>query len=219
MSKYDRYLKYFKSMLPRPSFRLEKGEGAVMVSAPHAVEQFRAGRRKYAEPYTGVLARFIHDEMNVPVIYKTKNCHDDANRDDKSPYRDAIADHVRANGIKYLIDLHQMSAERAEQIDLGTGNGKNIEKDPMLLGIVKTAFSDRGFAPLTVEAHFPAVHPNTVCASTARECGIACIQIEINTKLLSNVYRGCRFTDVLGALKEIIEKLNCRALNDQRKDK
>lgn len=211
MSKYDRYLRYFKSKLPRPSFKFVKGSGAVMISAPHAVEQRRAGRRKYAEPYTGVLARFLYDELHCPVIYKTRNCGDDANRDEKSPYRDAAEEYVKRNGIRYLIDLHQMSAERSERIDLGTGEGANIKSDPELLSIVRNEFESRGFSPVTVEAHFPAVHPNTVSASIARNCGIACIQIEINTKLLSNVYRDCRFTEVLETLKSIVEKLNERA--------
>jgi hypothetical protein len=213
MSKYDRYLRYFRSKLPRPSFKLIGGGGSVMVSAPHAVEQLRDGRRKYAEPYTGVLARFLHDSTGCPVIFKTKNIKDDANHDEHSPYRDAIAQYVRENAIAYLIDLHQMSAERALGIDLGTGHGENIKADPQLLEETVNAFKAWGFEDITVEKHFPAVYPNTVSAATARDCGIACIQIEFNTKLLSNLYRGCRFSDALAALEDLIKALNLRANN------
>ena len=208
MSKYARYLRYFRSKLPRPSFKLVKGYGKVMVSAPHAVEQLRNGRRKYAEPYTGVLARFLHDSTGCPVIFKTKNMKDDANHDETSPYRDALAQYVRENGIAYLIDLHQMSAERGLEIDLGTGYGENIAADPSLLDETINAFRERGFSEITVEKHFPAIYPNTVSAATARGCGIACIQIELNTKLLSNLYRGCRFKDVLSALEDLISALD-----------
>lgn len=207
MSKYERYLNYFKSKLPRPSFRLLYGSGSVIVSAPHAVEQLRNGRRKYAEPYTGVLARFIHDDTGCHAIFKTKNCRDDANHDEYSLYRETLAGYVREKGIKYLIDLHQMSAERAGEIDLGTGCGENIKADPTLLEETIAAFNELGFTDVTVEKHFPAIYPNTVSASIARECGIACIQIEMNTKLLSNVYRSCRFDKVLEAVELLISRL------------
>lgn len=208
MSKYDKYLKYFKSKLPRRSYVLQAGAGCVMVSAPHSAEQFRAGRIKYGEYQTGVLARFLHDETGCPVIFKTHNCHDDANHDEVSPYRDALAEYVRSNGVKYLIDIHQMSAERNELIEFGTGKGENISPDPAVVDKAAACFDKYGFSDICTDRHFPAVYPFTVSAVISRSCGICCLQIEINTKLVSHLYKDPKFNEVLSALAELISLLN-----------
>ncbi len=204
MNSYERYLKYFKSRLPRRSFAIEAGSGPVMISAPHSVEQTRAGRIKYGEYHTGVLARMLHDETGCHIIYKSHNKHDDANFDRTSPYRDALIDFVKQNGVRLVIDLHQMSAQRSELIEIGTGEGKNVAADPAAVDELIGCFQKRGFEKIVMDGNFPATYQNTVSASVSRECGIACIQIEFNTRLLSNEFRGCRYSDVLEALKEFI---------------
>lgn len=204
MNSYDRYLKFFKSRLLRRSFVIEKGAGAVMVSAPHSVEQTRAGRIKYGEYHTGVLARMLHDETDCPVIFKTHNKRDDANFDRTSPYRDALMKYVRENGVRLVIDLHQMSAQRSELVEIGTGEGKNVASDPYAVDELIECFHRHGFRDIELDGNFPATYPNTVSASVSRECGIACIQIELNTRLLSNEFRDCRFNEVFDAMKEFI---------------
>lgn len=208
MSKYDDYLLFFSSKLGRKNFVIRKGEGCVMVSAPHSAEQFRNGRKKYGEYLTGVLVNMIADDVGCPVIYKEKNCRDDANYDEKCRYKKALAKYVKRNGVRFLIDLHQMSPERDEMIDIGTGYGKNIEARPSFAEEIKACFEGAGFDRVTIDVPFASVHPFTVSSFISRECGIPCIQIEFNTRLLSKRYAECRYDDVLRALEGLIGRLN-----------
>ena len=211
MGAYENYLLFYSSKLGRKNFIIKKGEGCVMLSAPHAAEQTRNGRKKYGEYITGVIVNMLHDELGVPIICKEKNCGDDANRDEKCRYKNKLKKYVEKNGIKYLIDLHQMNPEREEYVDIGTGEGKNVAMDPSIADIAVEVFADKGIPNVFVDKPFCAVHPYTVSAFISRECGIPCLQIELNTRIVSKRYDDNRFEEVMAALKELINKLNGKA--------
>ena len=210
MTAYQKYLDYFQSGDIIESFLLERGDGTVMISAPHSVEQIRSGSPKYAEPQTGVLAKMLRDALNCPIICKTRNCGDDANYDEHSPYRDTLRDYINENHIKYLLDLHQMAPERKENIDLGTGRGVNISPDPLVADIVKNHFSARHISEISVNALFSASYPYTVSSTIFRECGICCLQIEINSRLLCDQYPDFCFDSVFSALSDTVRELRDR---------
>lgn len=210
MTAYQKYINYFQSGDITESFVLENGEGSVILSAPHSVEQLRNGNPKYAEPQTGVLAKMLHDELNCPIICKTRNCGDDANYDKHSLYRDALRDYINENRVKYLLDLHQMAPEREENIDLGTGRGVNISPDPLLADIVKKHLSAYHINKISVNALFSASYPYTVSSSIYRECGISCLQIEINSRLLCDWYPDYCFDSVFSALRDTVQELRDR---------
>lgn len=121
---------------------LRAGEGPVLFSAPHSVEQTRQGRTKPAEPQTAVLAELLHAETGCPILYKTAHCGDDANFDAVSPYKDALADYVSGRGVRFVIDLHQLAPARDVMVDIGTGGGKN-GCTPAALNVFLRAFSAR----------------------------------------------------------------------------
>ena len=208
MSAYDDYLLYYSSKLGKKNFIIKSGEGRVMLSAPHAAEQTRNGRKKYGEFITGVIVNLLHDELNIPIICKEKNCGDDANRDEKCRYKRKLQKFVVKNGIRYLIDLHQMNPERDEWVDIGTGEGRNVEAFPGMPQLAVQAFEESGLENVFIDKPFSASHPYTVSAYISRECGIPCLQIELNTRILSKRYKECRFEDVMSALKRLIALLN-----------
>lgn len=210
MTSFQDYQAFCQACDLSDSFILENGSGSVMVSTPHSVEQLRNGNIKFAEPQTGVLAKMLRDELGCPIIYKTRNCGDDANYDEHSPYRDALRDYIRENDIKYLLDLHQMAPERDENIELGTGRGVNVSPDPRITDIVKEHFSAQHICGITVDALFVASYPHTVSSSIFRECGISCLQIEINSRLVCDWYPDFCFDAVLAALKGAVEELRKR---------
>ncbi len=207
MSAFDDYLLYFSSKLGRKSFVIKKGIGSVMLSAPHSAEQTRNGRKKYGEYHTGAIVNVLHDELNCPIIYKEKNRGDDANYDEKCRYKTKLREYIKKHGIKYLIDIHQMNPSRPEIINIGTGYGKNIKKDPTILEKAIACFSENNFAPVTVDTPFAAIHPYTVSAFISRECGIPCLQIEINTRAVSKRYEECALDGILLSLKRLIQEL------------
>ncbi|QQE80323.1 hypothetical protein [Alicyclobacillus sp. SO9] len=114
-------------------FRIEQGVIPVIVSASHAVSQWREDKIKRGEFRTGPISLWLHQTTNCHAIYKTKNKMDDANFDKRSTYRDALIQHIQANSVQYLLDLHMMHPSRHSGIDIGTANGRNTHSDPQAL--------------------------------------------------------------------------------------
>ncbi len=203
INKFTEYERYFFESHAE-SFELLPGMGKVMVSAPHSVEQTRFGKSKYAEPQTGALAKLLHDCTGCPVIYKTKNCGDDANFDKFSDYKKALALYVKENDIRFLLDLHQLSANREVKVNFGTANMKNI-KDPELLKIATKAFERTSLGSPVIDVPFSAAYPYTVSSYVSDICDISCLQIELRSDVLRTGTAQFAAREVFDALVEIIK--------------
>lgn len=189
------------------SFELLHGTGAVMLSAPHSVEQTRNGSVKFSEPQTGALAMLLHQTLGCPVIYKTRNCDDDANYDYDSPYKRALCDYVKQNGILLLLDLHQLAPHRHEMIDVGTGKMKHVVRQDLLDTTVR-AFSSRLSGTVALDVPFNASSPRTVSSCVFSECGITALQIEINSSLVWSKTESLSPKLVFDALAEIVQRIS-----------
>ncbi len=196
------YEQYFSVERDR-SFELLEGARKIMLSAPHSVAQTRDGKLKTAEPQTGMLVKLLHDELACPAIYKTKNCGDDANFDEESAYKRALQRYIRTHGVRFLIDLHQLSPDREVQIDIGTGKSKNLAGQDCVNAALK-AFTRRNLGVVQLGKPFDAAEPYTISSFIAATCKIPCVQIEINSALVCEGYENYRLGDVYEALKEFI---------------
>lgn len=205
-SKIEKYNAYFQQP-HNESFELLEGQGLVIVSAPHSVEQTREGKIKFAEPQTGILARLLHDELNCAVIFKTKNCNDDANYDKDSSYKDTLSSYIESSNIKFLIDLHQLSSKREVNIDFGISNFKNIS-DLTVLNIILGEFTIQNLGLIQIDKPFDASYPYAISSYIHNKCKIQCIQIEINSKLLYGDLADKYFEKIYLALRNSIIKLN-----------
>lgn len=205
---YNEYLNYFLSKEKREPFVIKKGKGKVLISAPHSVEQTREGKIKYGEYQTGILANMLHDKLGCPVVYKTFNNGDDANYDSNCSYKEAVADFVFKNDILFLIDLHQLAPRRVENIDIGTGFGENIKQYTDFPNIVWQEFAAQSISNITIDTPFDASYPYTVSSFISRHCGIPCIQIEINSRLVCDEYDDFCFDRIMAALTSIVNYLN-----------
>lgn len=205
MFDHNKYLTYKQFFLEshNHSFEIIDGDFPIMISAPHSVSQTRNNKIKVAEPSTGVLAKMLHDELNCPIIYKTKNCDDDANYDKKSPYKDALLEYIRKHQIMFLIDLHQLSPTRDIIIDLGTGGFKNVNNMDYINVFIK-AFSKRNIGIIQIDKPFKASMPYTISSYISSRSNIPCLQLEMNTKVLSTL----KIEMVFEALKEIMIELS-----------
>ncbi len=198
--------KQYEDFFHRPhdrSFELLDGERKIMISAPHSVEQTRNGNIKYAEPQTGVLAKLLHDELDCPVIFKTRNCFDDANFDKTSPYKDALKEYILTHNIVFLIDLHQLAPYREVKINIGTGNFKNIS-DLKYINFALEAFTKHRLGVVQIGTPFDASYPYTISSYIASNCHIPCMQIELNSKMLWMESEECELESVFEALKEFV---------------
>lgn len=188
------------------SFQLKDGKGVVMISAPHSVEQTRRGVIKYAEPQTGILALLLHDELGCPVIYKTKNCHDDANFDAKSIYKEALVKYIKEHKILFLLDLHQLSPTRQASVNLGIANFRNMDSSKCLSVFIEE-FSRQSIGRIQVDSPYGAFSPYTIASYIRHRNKIQTVQIEINSKLLYGDFSESNFCRVYIALKNIILRL------------
>lgn len=204
---YKKNVKFFLKK-HEASYEILTGTCPVMISAPHSVSQTRNGKRKPAEPYTGALAKMLHNELSCSVIYKTRNLKDDANYDKNSPYKNDLAEYVQQNGIKCVIDLHQLSDSRNVMIDIGTNRMKNLYNDLKLLNIILEAFSKRNLGILQIDEPFAASGEYTVSAFISSSCRIPCVQLEINSGLLRPAFFNIKVRKVYEALVEIIQNLS-----------
>lgn len=199
-------LRYFSVHDHPDSFEYLSGKGSVLFSAPHAVLQTRNGQIKQAERYTGMLCRLLNQRYGFPCIYKSRHMKDDANHDVQSPYRDEIARLIREEGIRCVLDLHQLSPVRPMALCIGTGYGKHLAGLMDAPEVIRRIFLSHALSPVTTDDPFAASAPHTVSASAASH-GVTALQLEINTALLMENTQTERFEIVLSALKEAAEQL------------
>lgn len=188
------------------SFTILSGKGPVMISAPHSVEHMRNGEIKAAEPQTGALTMMLHHQTGCPVIYKTKNCGDDPNYDNDSPYKQALAEYIKNNGVAFLIDLHQLSPTREVQVHIGTGRMRNISSPEFFKEAVKV-FETRNIGPIHTGDPFDASMPYTISSYISSTCKISCLQIELNSDIVRSDGDNPKAEKVFEALADLIANL------------
>lgn len=174
----------------RNSFEILEGNGnnQFLISAPHAVEQTREGKQKYPEPDTAVIAHLLNKHYGYSIITKTKNCNDDANYDEKSDYKEAVKFFCEKNKPLLLIDLHGLSKNKKNIINIGTNYGININNDNEMLSDFFYIFGKYGIHKIMTDYPYHA-KKNTVSNYIHSQLDQKAIQLEINygyTRLKKN---------------------------------
>ena len=204
----DRALSYFTDEEHVTSYELLEGRGHVLISAPHAVLQTRNGSIKCAERFTGMLCRLLHERTQRPVIYKSRHLYDDANHDPISDYRDAMCRYIKQHAIRCVLDLHQLSPERPMELCICTGKGKNLLGHAEMVEMMKHAFQEEGIRSITTDDPYDASNPHTVSSTVVHRCGVPCVQLDLNTRLLMTGYDDYCFMNVLHALESAATQMD-----------
>lgn len=218
------------------SFEFEKGSFTdVIISAPHAVAQTREGKTKNPEPYSGIIAKLLNKYYGYTILYKSKNCNDDANYDENSPYKDFLYEKCKEFKPLIVLDLHGLSKKRDCQINLGTNYGATLRDDTEILN--ELIFNLKKFHITNIATDHPFfASGNTIASSVAQNVKTKAIQIEINygflmknknniLKVIKAIHYFCqslRKRNVVRSRKLSIEKLreiderfyNYQSLND-----
>lgn len=191
-------------------FAVIKGNKKVLISAPHNVSQYFNGRYKPRDLGSGNLALGVARKSDCYCIIKTKNIgnvfkNDNANKQVKCKYKDEIKKLVNDNKIKLLIDIHTLTKNRKEQINLGTDYGRNIFNNNECKDNLVKIINDYGF---TVSVDYPfSGGGNTVASYSNKELGIYSLQIEINSKYINYNSKFSRYKELVEMINEMIDYL------------
>ncbi len=104
------------------TFKILENKSKIMISAPHSVKHIREWEILPQDLLTWWLALYLRKRLNIPVIYSTLYKVWDPNFDENknSEYKQALAEYIKENNIKFLIDLHGCWSFRDFSIELGT---------------------------------------------------------------------------------------------------
>ena len=179
------------------AFVIEEGSIPIMVSAPHAINQYREGQIKWADMYTGGIARYLHEVTDCHLIYSCMFTETDPNYDcpGTNRYQESLEEYVKTHGVKFLLDLHGASRDREYAIEMGTAPNQNRKEDPSLHQLIfadrliqyifEDCFKDLKISQKKVWKNviFDAGDQNTVTKYISENTETACVQIEINREL------------------------------------
>ena len=149
----------------------------------------------------------LSDLTDCHAIYKTKNLNDDANYDKKSDYKDFLINYIKNENIQFMLDIHQLSPKREQDIEIGTGRGVNIQYQTMLVDKIVNIFKENKISNIYVDEQFSSSYEHTVSSTIARECQIPAIQIEINTAILDKTNIRYNFENVLKSLEQVVKEI------------
>lgn len=222
----------------KKEFKIKGGNIPVMISAPHAVNQYREGQLKYADRYTGAIAILLHQLTGCHIIYSTnckgKDPNYDSNQNGENLYQTALKEYIDNNNVKVLIDIHGASDKKDYSIEMGTAPIRNEDDeiignpDPSLNGrdficdLIKYTFEfvfkdvnqPEEKKQIWKNQIFDAGRQNTVTRYISRATKVACVQLEINGiyRNPDNVDEFSKLIDGLVHLINILGKIDWEAI-------
>jgi hypothetical protein len=188
-----------------PWFDTLTGDGAVLLSAPHACRHLRDGRIKMGEEFTASLARYVARLTGNHAIFTLHPSDEDPNWQENSEYKEAIRRLVAEQQIRLVIDLHGMTNRYAMGIAIGTMYGRALHGMDVVSPFLQCGFRRVEAAALDAplprgagrqvsgtgpERHWRTLvvdHPrftggvrnHTVTRFVAKQLGVAAVQVEI----------------------------------------
>ena len=191
-----------------PSFEIIEGKIPILISAPHSVRQFRNGKIKAKDSYTGAIAIILQKEINCYCIYKTKNNNDDANYDlENNNYKEELLKIINKNKIKLLLDIHGASDRYGFGIDIATDNQINLNGKEITLKILKETLEEFKINDVVTDKIFRAHSDRTICKTISNRTKIPCIELEIARKY-RNIEDFTQIKKMIKAIKESIIRIN-----------
>ena len=179
------------------------GNIPLIFTAAHSVSQNREGRIKLGECVCGAIVEGLCRDINCYGSYKTVNMNDDANFDESNYFKDNCLNLVKEYNIRLAIDIHCMSDKRDYDVDIGTGEGKNLKINKEAALKIQQIFVKNGISNVKIDHIFKSNNPNTLSSFLSREGNIDAIQLEICWALLDKNNPRYNFDNVIKSLKEI----------------
>ena len=89
---------------------------------------------------------------------------------------------IKKNKIKLLIDIHGASNKYGFGVDIGTGEGKNLNNKKKAVEILKNILERYEIENVELDKRFKANSIHTICKTISEKTMIPCIEIEIAKK-------------------------------------
>ena len=185
-----------------------KGEVPILISAPHSCVHERMGKPKRQELYTGALSVMLHSLTGCHATYANRVLKKDPNYYDDSSYKTKLGEIVKANDIKFLIDLHGTGSQKDHDVYPGVGVDEEflLDSHDYLEELENAALlNEISIGSLDL---FPAAKQMTVTKYAARVLGIPSVQLEINRGLREPEKAPQDFIKLIKFLRDFIEKLS-----------
>ncbi|ASA25191.1 N-formylglutamate amidohydrolase [Paenibacillus donghaensis] len=171
---------YFGELGTEPPYTLIEGSVPVLLSAPHAINQYREGAIKPADMFTGALLLCVQKLTRCHAIYSSSFSLEDPNYILGGEYKAALAGLIQAHSIPYVIDIHGAAESRDFDVDLGTLHGASIQQQEV--NRIVQLFHTNGIRMVEQNHTFAASHPGTITSFCSRELQVQSIQMEINRR-------------------------------------
>ncbi|WP_187254599.1 S-layer homology domain-containing protein [Alkalicoccus halolimnae] len=156
---------------------LEAEDSRILVTAPHTTVHLRENMPKVAEVYTGAIARMLHDYLDVNVMYTTRKSID-SNYYNTTAFKETMAEHIRANDINLVIDLHGAARYRDFDLDAGTDGGSLAS--PEKVNSLMSSLRAHGIYDVYENHTFTAGYSGTIAHFSRNELNTEAVQLEIN---------------------------------------
>ena len=192
-------------------FTIIPGKSNVIISAPHAYEHIRNGKRKPKDKRTLTIAKMISELTNAHVIYTNKDIPYDPNFTPDNKYQKELVSYIQNNNIKYLIDIHGTRLVRDAHLEIGTNELDNFNHDETLLDNLVSIFEKNKIEKIRIDKRFKGSN-NTICNIINNKTGIQTIQLEISKKYRSIKNGFQDFKTIINALLDVIYYLERREI-------
>lgn len=161
-------------------FNVILGRGPIIISAPHATQPFRDGKYRFSDGGgTAALAVMLGKLTDSTVIYTTKASPSDPNYYDNNDYKVRLAELIKAQKPKLIIDIHGSHPFRPYDVDIGTMNGKSLlGKDELVTKLI-TSLRNEGISNYS-NNYFAASKNETITKFGAAH-GVPTIQLEFSS--------------------------------------
>jgi hypothetical protein len=160
-----------------------KGNGNLIVTAPHATEPFREGRYRFSDGAgTAALAMMLHKLADATVIYTRYRTPSDPNYYDDNAFKKTLAELISLKKPALLLDIHGSHDFRPYEIDFGTMNGKSLLNCRASLTKLVASMRQEGIDNLS--DNYFAAEKNLTIARFASARDVPTIQLEISSTWL-----------------------------------
>ena len=187
-------------------YRVLSGSTPVLLSSPHAVNQFRDEDVRDAEKYTGAIARYLCKATNSFAIFQLFT-HADPNSDEEHNYKNGVINLIENYNIKFLLDIHSSTFSNDTDIDIVTNGRLTLCGQNKLIDLLKelgvkynVTFEENNVPNLEKE--------NEIIYATSFVSGIPSIRLVINNKKIDLDDDSCKIENIVDLLNEFILEIS-----------